>query len=75
MKGIPAPVEPSEPGSQGGRAPEDLLMPALIAKRSALENNVAAMAAYCRDRGVRLDPHAETHMAAAAGVDGLLTYF
>ena len=43
--------------------PEDVWMPALVARRSALENNVAAMAAYCREQGVKLAPHAKTHMA------------
>ena len=65
FKGIPGPAEAGEIGARGWRAPEDLLMPALVAKRSALESNVSAMAAYCRAEGVLLAPHAKTHMAPA----------
>ena len=61
----------------GRRAPEELWMPALVASRSALENNVAVMAEYCSEQGVLLAPHAKTHMApklvamqAAAGAWG-----
>src|SRR3712207_6457483 len=61
----------------GRRAPEELWMPALVARRSALENNVRVMAEWCRSQGVRLAPHAKTHMApklleiqAAAGAWG-----
>ena len=52
-------------------------MPALVARRSALEGNVEVMAAFCREQGVLLAPHAKTHMApkllemqAAAGAWG-----
>jgi D-serine deaminase-like pyridoxal phosphate-dependent protein len=47
----------------GQRALEELVMPALLVRRSALESNVAVMAAYCREQGVKLAPHAKTHMA------------
>lgn len=62
-KSIPRPVRLGDLGAQGWHALDDLLMPVLLARRSALENNVAAMAAYCREQGVRLAPHAKTHMA------------
>ena len=62
-KGLPGAVAAEDVGAQGWRAPEDLLMPALVARRPALENNVAVMAAYCREEGVLLAPHAKTHMA------------
>lgn len=62
-KAIPRPVRLGDLGAQGWHALEDLLMPALVARRAALEHNVATMAAYCREQGVRLAPHAKTHMA------------
>lgn len=62
-KAIPRPVRLGELRAQGWHALEDLLMPALLVRRSALETNVAAMAAYCREQGVLLAPHAKTHMA------------
>jgi D-serine dehydratase len=41
----------------------DLTPPAVILRASALEHNLALMAAYCRDRGVDLFPHGKTTMA------------
>lgn len=49
-------------GRQGSRA--DLNTPALILDRTAFEANVAAMAAFARDRGLALRPHAKTHKSA-----------
>jgi D-serine dehydratase len=62
-KSIPRPVRLGELGAQGWHALEDLLMPALLARRSSLERNVAEMAAYCRAHGALLAPHAKTTMA------------
>jgi 3-hydroxy-D-aspartate aldolase len=38
-----------------------LCTPALLLELEAFEHNVAAMAAYCREQGVALRPHAKTH--------------
>lgn len=43
----------------------DLLLPLMLLKRSALNHNIAVMAAYCRAHGVELAPHAKTSMAPA----------
>ncbi len=37
--------------------------PVMVLKRAALENNIEAMARYCRDSGVELAPHGKTTMA------------
>jgi D-serine deaminase-like pyridoxal phosphate-dependent protein len=42
---------------------EDLGTPALVLHESALTRNIAAMAAWCADRGVELAPHVKTTMA------------
>lgn len=42
---------------------DELPMPLMVLKAAALENNVAVMAAYCRDQGVLLCPHGKTSMA------------
>ena len=39
--------------------------PALVVDLDALERNVATMAAFAHDRGLRLRPHAKTHKCAA----------
>jgi len=39
--------------------------PALVIDLDAMERNLAAMAAFARDRGVRLRPHAKMHKSAA----------
>jgi D-serine deaminase-like pyridoxal phosphate-dependent protein len=41
------------------------LWPLMVIRRSAVEANVAAMAAYCRQHGVELAPHGKTTMAPA----------
>jgi D-serine deaminase-like pyridoxal phosphate-dependent protein len=40
---------------------DQLNTPVLIVDREALDRNIARMAAYARDRGVALRPHAKTH--------------
>jgi D-serine deaminase-like pyridoxal phosphate-dependent protein len=39
--------------------------PVMVAKRSALDHNIAALAAFCAERGVELAPHGKTTMAPA----------
>ncbi len=46
-------------GRQGSR--RDLNTPALIVEVDALERNIAAMAAFARQAGLKLRPHAKTH--------------
>lgn len=46
-------------GQQGSR--RSLNTPALVIDRDALDRNIAAMAAFARQRGVKLRPHAKTH--------------
>jgi D-serine dehydratase len=41
----------------------DLTFPLMVLRGSALANNVAAMAAWCKDRGVELAPHGKTSMS------------
>jgi D-serine deaminase-like pyridoxal phosphate-dependent protein len=38
--------------------------PLMVVHRDALEHNVATMAAFVRDHGMELAPHAKTHMSA-----------
>jgi len=45
-----------QPGSRGR-----LMTPALLVDLDALERNIARMAAFARDKGVALRPHAKTH--------------
>jgi D-serine deaminase-like pyridoxal phosphate-dependent protein len=42
-------------------ARDDLPTPALVIDLPALERNIAAMAAWARDKGIALRPHAKTH--------------
>jgi 3-hydroxy-D-aspartate aldolase len=46
-------------GQQGSR--KALNTPVLVLDREALERNIAAMAAFARQRGLALRPHAKTH--------------
>jgi D-serine deaminase-like pyridoxal phosphate-dependent protein len=46
-------------GRQGGR--RDMATPALVIDLAALERNIAAMAAFAKQAGVALRPHAKTH--------------
>lgn len=63
-------------GRQGSR--RDLATPALVVDLDALERNIAAMAAFARQAGLSLRPHAKTHKSVeiarrqiAAGAVGL----
>jgi 3-hydroxy-D-aspartate aldolase len=63
-------------GRQGSRAA--LNTPALVVEVEALERNIAAMAAFARQAGLALRPHAKTHKSAeiarrqiAAGAAGV----
>ena len=38
--------------------------PALVVDLDAMQRNLAAMAAFARERGLRLRPHAKTHKSA-----------
>jgi D-serine dehydratase len=56
----------------------DFSFPILVLKNSALQHNIDLMAAYCRDHGVSLAPHAKTPLSPqiasrqlAAGAYGL----
>ncbi|HEY2049892.1 MAG TPA: DSD1 family PLP-dependent enzyme [Caulobacteraceae bacterium] len=49
-------------GRQGSRAA--LNTPALVVEVDALERNIAAMAAFARQAGLALRPHAKTHKSA-----------
>src|SRR5436305_231300 len=58
----------------------DLLLPALLIKEAALENNIALMAEYCHRHHLSLAPHAKTPLAPqiverqlAAGAWGIST--
>ena len=42
----------------------DIPLPVLTLNETALTSNIAAMSAYCAERGVYLAPHAKTHMIA-----------
>ena len=46
-------------GQQGSRAA--LNTPSLVIDRDALERNIAAMAAFAKQHGLKLRPHAKTH--------------
>jgi D-serine deaminase-like pyridoxal phosphate-dependent protein len=48
-----------------GDAVESIDTPALVVDLDAMERNLAAMASFARDRGVRLRPHAKMHKSAA----------
>jgi len=41
----------------------DFLMPLMVLRESALENNITSMASYCAAAGVQLAPHGKTTMA------------
>jgi D-serine deaminase-like pyridoxal phosphate-dependent protein len=63
-------------GTPGSRALLDT--PALCIDIDAMERNIAAMAALCRDKGIALRPHAKTHKSVriaekqqAAGAIGI----
>jgi len=65
-KGIPlgAELTLSEIATQGWNvARGDLALPITTLRRSALENNIAAMSEYCRRHDVLLAPHGKTTMS------------
>ena len=64
-KGFPALEDPVTLADVAGAewTFEDLQPPILLLRRSALEHNVALMAAYCRSHEVELAPHGKTTMA------------
>jgi D-serine dehydratase len=47
----------------GANALEDIALPAMLLKQSALENNIAVMAQYAAGHGFALAPHGKTTMA------------
>jgi 3-hydroxy-D-aspartate aldolase len=49
-------------GQQGGR--KAFNTPVLVIELDALERNIAKMAAFARERGIALRPHAKTHKSA-----------
>jgi D-serine deaminase-like pyridoxal phosphate-dependent protein len=66
-KGLPPdrpPVRLGELGAQGWDAlGGDLALPVMLLSEPALQANVDAMAAYCREHGALLAPHGKTTMA------------
>lgn len=50
---------------QAGDAVDAIETPALVVDLDAMERNLAAMAAFAKDRGLRLRPHAKMHKSAA----------
>lgn len=48
-----------------GQSVRSVDTPALVVDLDALERNIARMAAFARERGLRLRPHAKTHKCAA----------
>ncbi|HEY6567848.1 MAG TPA: amino acid deaminase [Actinomycetota bacterium] len=64
-KGMPHLVEPFELGRIGSLdlSIDDIPLPVMVLRGSALEHNLALMAELCRDRGVALAPHGKTTMA------------
>src|SRR5690606_25027575 len=62
----------SEPGRGGSAVPEtlgrsvfdgELGFPLMVVHRDALDHNIATLAAFARDHGLELAPHAKTHMS------------
>jgi len=50
-------------GTQGWRALDDLSLPVLVLRESALSHNIELLAQYCARHGVDLAPHAKTPVA------------
>ena len=50
-----------QPPAQIGAPTDSIDTPALVIDLDAMDANLSAMAAYARDAGVRLRPHAKTH--------------
>jgi D-serine deaminase-like pyridoxal phosphate-dependent protein len=59
-----APTTPAEVVERGVRLRDGrLTFPLMVLRESALEANVATMAAWCREHGVELAPHGKTSMS------------
>lgn len=54
-----------EPAARVGDPVAAIDTPALVIDADAMERNLAAMAGFARERGLRLRPHAKTHKCAA----------
>jgi len=54
-----------EPAARVGDPVEAIDTPALVIDADAMERNIAAMAGFARERGLKLRPHAKTHKCAA----------
>ncbi|MCV7154200.1 alanine racemase [Mycolicibacterium pyrenivorans] len=67
FKGIPAQWWGRTPAQIVAQAPESFsggaIGPMCVLHAEALSHNLAAMAGWCRERGVELAPHGKTHMA------------
>jgi D-serine dehydratase len=65
-KGVPLGSAPFVLRTMGARrwraGSSDLPLPLLLARKSALEHNIAAMQRYCTARGAELAPHGKTTM-------------
>lgn len=55
----------SAPAARVGDPVDAIDTPALVIELDALERNIARMAAYAREHGMKLRPHAKTHKSAA----------
>ncbi|MBN1675902.1 MAG: amino acid deaminase [Kiritimatiellae bacterium] len=66
-KGIPGGIAPFPLGAIGGKGwnvlREDLSLPLLVLRQSALDHNSRWMQRFIEKTGVRICPHAKTHMA------------
>jgi D-serine deaminase-like pyridoxal phosphate-dependent protein len=65
VKGWPACALHTSEVATAGLHVADLPTPTLLLREEALAHNIAAMAAWCEQRQVRLAPHAKTAMAPA----------
>lgn len=64
IKGLPLDAGTGPEAVVGRHALRDLEYPVLLAHEQAVDHNLAAMAAYCRDQGVGLAPHAKTTLSS-----------
>ena len=55
------------PPAAVGMAVDEVDTPALLVDLDAFERNLARMAAFARDTGLKLRPHAKTHKCAVIG--------
>lgn len=74
----PGGVSPGSPTHLQSLAADELLLPVVVLKESALAHNLEVMANYCRDSQLSHAPHVKTHMSPelanlqlAAGAWGL----